>query len=162
MPSSCGFSLAAHEWQKLESRLRSAPMMVLPLAVGRAEGATADEAFVTFVAQAQPPQHVLFTPVAEFQQHGAGAPPQGLATIYRELQAEKEVVLGRVDVTGGTVLSKAGAAALMQRLVELYMVDAGFAHARAFNAGPATFDFDGVLQFFGHSTAAAAGRGGGA
>lgn len=150
MPSSCGFTLAAHEWQRLEARLRSAPMMVLPLPVPRSAGADTDGAFVTFVAQAQPPQHVLFTPVAEYQQHGAAAPPQALATIYRELQSEKEVVLGRVDVTGGAVLTKAAAAALMQRLVDLYMVDEGFAQARAFNARPQAFEFDAVLQFFGH------------
>jgi hypothetical protein len=128
-------------------------MMVIPVDVSRAEGATQEGAFVTFVSQAQPPQHILFTSLHQFQQ-AQDAAPHGLGTIYQELAHEKGIVLGRMDVSAG-LLSKASATLLVERLASLYLREERFVLPQTFNSKPEAFKFGAVLEVFGltsHST----------
>jgi hypothetical protein len=147
LPSTCAFSLSEAEWELLEERLKAAPMMVVPLEVSRAEGATQQGAFVTFVSQAQLPQHILFTPLHQFQQQAGHVAPQGLATVYRELSPDKGIVLGRMDVSG--LLSKGSAALLVERVASMYLRDERFVHTQTFNRNPGAFQFGKVLDLFG-------------
>lgn len=151
MDATAAVCLTTTEWQLLETRLRSAPLSVYPLARTVDDGATHDGAFVTMFSQFQAPQHVLITTVPDYQQHGPGAKPHAVVTVYRELAEGKGIVLARVDVVSRAVLDKSSAQTLVLALAEMYLRDDRFGVVQKFNEQPAAFDFDALLDFAGIS-----------
>jgi hypothetical protein len=124
-------------------------MMALPLLRSLQDGGEGDAAFVTLVTQFLPPQHILITSAADFQAFGTSASPHALLTLYRELVVTKGIILGRIDVVGGAVLTKEVARTFVELLASMYLQDERFEHVRQFNSQPQTFEFDAVLALFG-------------
>ena len=124
-------------------------MMALPLPRSEVEGGSGAGAFVTMVTQFLGPQHLLITSAIDYQQAGASAAPHAIVTFYRELADSKQIVLGRVDIIGGTVLAKESARKFAVSLAEMYLADERYEHVRRFNKEPGSFDFNAVLALFG-------------
>jgi ATP synthase mitochondrial F1 complex assembly factor 1 len=105
-------------------------------------------AFVTFVAQAQLPQHILITSVADYRQHGASAAPHLVVTLYTELAASKGLVMLTADIVSHVMLTKGDGARLVERFLQLYSKKEWYALVKQFNEAPNEFDFNEVLSLW--------------
>jgi ATP synthase mitochondrial F1 complex assembly factor 1 len=149
--ASVAHCLSSSEWEGVQSNLRKAPMMVIPLPKVLENGATsAHGAFVTFLSQAQLPQHLLITSLADYQSHGPSAAPHLVVTVFSELAGSKDLVLLRGDIVSPVMITgKADASCLLDRFLALYCTSDWFDHfVLTFNKSPSRFEFDNLVALW--------------
>lgn len=131
----------------MQQRMKECPFSLLPLHKEKpADASSGSESFVMFLAQAQLPQHILFTPLIEYQTNQANAVPHMVCTFYTELVASKDVCLARCDVTNMVHLSKDESVQLLGDTVACYTKPELYEHVKAVNHGSDKFDLKTFLK----------------
>lgn len=103
-----------------------------------------------FLGQAQLPQHILFTPLAEYQAHQADAVPHMVCTFYSELVASQDVCLARCDVMNPMHLNKDESIRLLHDTVTCYTKPEVYKHITAVNRRSDEFDLETFLKDLKH------------
>lgn len=131
----------------MQTRMKECPFSLLPLHKKKPADASSEaESFIMFLAQAQLPQHILFTPLAEYQAHQSDAVPHMVCTFYTELVPSKDVCLARCDVMNMTHLNKDESVQLLSDTVACYTKPQLYEHVMAVNHSSDKFDLDALLR----------------
>lgn len=131
----------------MQQRMKECPFSLLPLYKEKpADSSDVSESFMMFLAQAQIPQHVLFTPLAEYQEHQTNAVPHMVSTFYSELVPSKDVCLARCDIMSTVHLNKSESVRLLGDAVLCYTKDGLYEHIKAVNHGSDKFDLHTFLK----------------
>lgn len=145
--SEAACSVTNEQWSLMQKRMKECPFTVLPLHKEKSEPEGDDEnCFLTMVAQAQMPQHVLLTPLLAYQQSQGNAVPHVVVTFYQELSPSKGICLMRVDILDGQVVSKNESMRLVSDLVNCYTHLPLYGHVNAMNRSSSDFDYDAFIK----------------
>jgi hypothetical protein len=127
--------------------MKQCPFSLLPVYKEKAPDSTdVTPRFIMFLAQAQLPQHILFTPLAEYQAHNADAVPHMVSTLYAELVPSKDVCLARCDVLNTLHLNKDESVQLLADTVSCYTKQDLYEHAMAINHSSDRFDLEAFMK----------------
>lgn len=146
-PSEAPASITAQQWSVMQTRMKECPFSLLPLHKENSAGASSEtESFIMFLAQAQLPQHILFTPLVEYQTHQCNAAPHMVCTFYAELVPSNDVCLARCDVLNMAHLSKDESVRLLSDTVACYTKPELYEHVMAVNHSTDKFDLKMLLK----------------
>jgi hypothetical protein len=130
----------------MQKRMRECPFAVMPLHKEIQDSDAVEGCFLTMVAQAQMPQHVLLTPLLAYQEHQGNAVPHVVATFYQELAPSKGICLIRVDVLDGQLVGKNECVRLIYDLVKCYTQADLYEHVMTINHDSARFNLDTFVK----------------